>query len=82
MRIKKKYGERIYIKWVDTYTQDGWKSFDEMREISESLYCRTNAWFVSQTKDFIVVCHTIGKTKEEEMMGKLVLPKRCIKVVK
>lgn len=81
-KIKKSYGDKIYIEWSDAYTEDGWKSFSDMKEISNNTYCFTNAWFVAETKDFIIVCHTIGKTQKEEMMGKLVIPKKWIKMVK
>ena len=82
MKVKKKFGAKIYIEWLDAYTEDGWKSYYNMSSISDSPYCRTNAWFVKETKDFIIVCHTIGKTQKEEMMGKLVIPKRWIKVIR
>lgn len=82
MKINKSFGQKIYIEWSDAYTEDGWKSHKEMCKISDVTFCFTNAWFIHQTKDFLIVCHTKGKNIKEDLMGKLVIPKAWIKKVR
>lgn len=82
MKINKKFGEKIYIEWVDAYTEDGWKSVDDALKLSSATYCYTNAFFLGQNKDFLMVVHTKGKTDKNDVMGKLTLPKVWIRKVK
>ena len=82
MKIKKKFGERIFIEWLDAFTNSDWKSVDESLKIDNECYCYTNAFYVGQTKDFLVVCHTVGKTIENDIMGRLYIPKKWIKNIK
>lgn len=82
MKIKKSFGKKIYIEWIDAFTDDGWKSYAEMCNVSDTPYCFTNAWFVHQTKDFLIVCHSKGRNIKESLMGKLVIPKAWIKVIR
>ena len=82
MRIKKKWGDRIYIEWVDAYSEDGWKFYKDMMEITDTVFCYTNGWYVGESKDFLVICCTKGKNIKREMMGKLVIPKKWIRKVK
>lgn len=82
MKINKKYGDKVYIEWVDAYTDGGWKSYEDMIKIGDAPHCFTNAWYVGENKDFVIVCHTKGINKKEDMMGKLVIPKKWIKKVR
>lgn len=82
MKIKKNFGDKIYIEWVDAYTEDGWKSVNEALKTSDEIYCYTNAFFLGQTKDFIMVVHTKGKTIKNDVMGKLTIPKAWIRKIK
>lgn len=82
MRIKKKFGDKITVEWMDAYTEDGWKSFEELSKIDEiASFCNTNGWFISMDKYFLVICHTIGKTNKQNMMGKLVIPRSWVRKV-
>lgn len=74
MRINKKYGDRIYVEWIDAYSEAEWKTYKEMMEIGDTVFCYTIGWFVGKTKDFLIICHTKGKNIKEDMMGKLVIP--------
>ena len=78
MKLKKTFGQKIYIEWIDAYTSDGWTTFEEAIKESSNAFCRTNALFVSESKNFIVVSHTQGKTKNSNIMGVLSIPKKWI----
>lgn len=82
MKIKKKFGDKIFIEWLDAYTTDGWTSFEKAMELSGNCLCKTNALFVGQTEDFVVVSHTQGRTKDNSLMGVLNIPKKWIKIVR
>ena len=82
MKINKKFGEKIYLEWVDAYTEDGWKSVDEALKLSDEVYCFTNAFFLGQNKDYLMVVHTKGKTIKNDVIGKLTIPKSWLRKVK
>lgn len=82
MKISKKYGDRIYVEWIDAYDDSGWKTYKDMLEIGDTVLCYTVGWYVGKTKDFLIVCHTKGKNTKEDMLGKLVIPLKGIKKVK
>ena len=82
MKIKKSFGDKIYLEWADAYTEDGWKSVDDALNLSNEVYCFTNAFFLGQNKDYLMVVHTKGKTNKNDVMGKLTIPKAWIRKVK
>lgn len=82
MKINKKFGDKIYIEWLDALEEAGWKSFKEVCDIPDEVYCYTFAWFISQSSDFVTVLHTKGKTVKNDIMGKLLIPKKMIRKVK
>ena len=82
MKIKKKFGDKIYLEWVDAYTEDGWKSVEDALKLSDGVYCFTNAFFLGQNKDYLMVVHTKGRTSKNDVMGKLTIPKTWIRKVK
>uniref|UniRef100_A0A6H2A4Z2 Uncharacterized protein n=1 Tax=viral metagenome TaxID=1070528 RepID=A0A6H2A4Z2_9ZZZZ len=81
MKINKKFGDKIQIEWIDAYTEDKWVSLDEATKESPTSFCRTNAFYVSRNKNFVVVAHTLGNTKDDNIMGVLSIPKGWIKRV-
>ena len=82
MKINKKYGDKIFVEWIDAYSEAGWKTHKEMMEIGNTVFCFTNGWYVGKTNEFLIICHTKGKNIKEDMMGKLVIPKKWIRKVK
>lgn len=82
MKINKKFGDKIYIEWIDAYTNDNWTNFDEAIKESSNAFCRTGALYVGESKNFIVVSHTQGNSKDNSMMGVLSIPKKWIRKVK
>jgi len=80
--MKKKYGDKIYIEWFDACTADGWENYNEAMKIPSNAFCRTNALYIGETKEFLIVSHTQGKTKENALMGRLLIPKKWIKKIK
>ena len=82
MRLNKKFGDKIYIEWVDAYSDDDWQSVKKAINLSDEIYCYTNAYFIGQTKDYIIVSHTKGKTIENDIGGRLCIPKKWIRKVK
>jgi len=82
MKIKKKFGAKIYIEWTDAYEAGGWMNLKEMIEIPDEVFCFTNGWYVGEKDGFIIICHTRGKTKSNDMLGKLLIPKAWIRRIK
>lgn len=83
MRIpKKSFGDRVYIEWLDAYTTDGWTTLEKAMEESSNAFCRTIGFYVGQTKEFITVSHTQGKTKKNSLMGVVSIPRRWIKKIR
>ena len=82
MKINKKFGDKIYIEWIDAYTNDGWTTFESALEEAPTAFCKTNAFYVGKSKNFIVVSHTQGKSKENSMMGVLSIPNKWIRKIK
>jgi len=78
MKIKKKFGDKIYIEWVDAYEKPGWRTFESACKIDNELFCRTNTFFLEQKDGFIKVAHTIGKTKKNDMLGVLLIPEKWV----
>ncbi len=82
MKINKKFGDKIYIEWLDAYEDSGWEKLKIVCIIPDEVLCFTNAWFIYQNKDFVIISHTKGKTITNDIMGKLLIPKKMIRKVK
>lgn len=82
MKINKKFGDKIYIEWVDAYTNDGWTTLEKAMEESSNAFCRTSAFYIGQNKNFIVVSHTQGKSKDNSLMGVVSIPKKWLRKVR
>lgn len=82
MKINKKFGEKIYVDWVDAYAEDVWRPVESALEIPDEVYCYTNAFYIGQTKDFVIVSSTKGKTIKNDILGRLLIPKSWIRKVK
>ena len=82
MRINKKFGDKVYIEWVDAHTEDKWGSVDDSFKLNEERFCYTNAFFVGKKDGFLIVCHTKGKTKDNDITGKLYIPLKWIQKIK
>ena len=82
MKIKKKYGDKIYIEWIDAYSTDGWTTSEKAMEESNNAFCRTNALYLGESKNFIIVSHTQGDTKDNSVMGVLNIPKKWVRRIK
>ncbi len=81
MKINKKLGDKVYIEWVDAYSTDGWTTFEKAMEESNNAFCRTNALYLGESKNFIIVSHTQGDTKDNSIMGVLNIPKKWIRKI-
>ena len=82
MKINKKFGDKIYIEWLDAYGAEGWMGLKQMMHIPDEVLCFTNGWYIGEKDGFVVISHTRGKTKTNDMMGKLLIPKSWIRKVK
>ena len=82
MKINKKFGDKIYIEWIDAYTNDGWTTFQDAMSESVNAFCRTNAFYIGQSKNFIVISHTQGKSQNNILMGCLSIPKKWLRKVR
>ena len=77
-QTKKKFGDRIYLEWVDACERIGWKSLSDAVNVDDEVFCRTNAFYLGENKDFVIVAHTIGKTEKNEVTGVIQIPKKWI----
>ncbi|TES92008.1 MAG: hypothetical protein E3J87_06430 [Candidatus Cloacimonadota bacterium] len=82
MKIKKSFGDKIYIEWIDAYSTDGWTTSEKAMEESNNAFCRTNALYLGESKNFIIVSHTQGDTKDNSVMGVLNIPKKWVRRIK
>lgn len=82
MKLNKKFGDKIYIEWLDAMERVGWKTVDAAIEIVDEVYCKTNAFYLDEDKDYIKVAHTIGKSIKNDVLGILLIPKKWIRKVK
>ncbi|KKN48935.1 hypothetical protein LCGC14_0647940 [marine sediment metagenome] len=82
MKINKSFGQKIYIEWLDAYTTDGWTTFEAAMKESSNAFCKTNAFYLGQTKLFLVVCHTCGNSKDNSLMGVLNIPLKWIRKIR
>lgn len=82
MKVKKKFGDQIYIEWIDAIERTGWKSVEDAIEVVDEVYCKTNAFYLGEDKEYVKVAHTIGKTVENDVLGILLIPKSWIKKIK
>ena len=82
MKINKKFGDKVYIEWVDAIERVGWKTVDEAIEVIDEVYCKTNAFYLDEDKEYVKVAHTIGKSIKNDVLGVLLVPKKWIRKVK
>lgn len=82
MKVNKKFGDKIYIEWVDAIERIGWKTVDEAIEVIDEAYCKTNAFYLDEDKVYVRVAHTIGKSIKNDVTGILLIPKTWIRKVK
>ena len=79
---KKTFGSPVYIEWIDAIERFGWKPVKDAIEVVDEVYCKTNAFFLGKDKDYIKVAHTVGKSIENDVIGILLIPKKCIKKIR
>lgn len=82
MKIGKQFGDKIFVEWIDAYTSDKWESVDDSLNLNVNQFCYTNAFYVGKEDGFLIVCHTKGKTRDNDIMGKLYIPLKWIKRIK
>ena len=82
MKINKKFGDKIQVDWLDAHTNDEWKSVESSLKLDDERFCYTNAFYVGKKDGFLIVCHTRGKTKDNDIMGRLYIPLKWILRVK
>jgi hypothetical protein len=67
------------IEWEDAASDGGdWESYDETTLDPIKTY--TVGWLVKQTKQYVVVCHTINA--EDSTAGRMVVPYRMLKSIR
>uniref|UniRef100_A0A6M3L5Y3 Uncharacterized protein n=1 Tax=viral metagenome TaxID=1070528 RepID=A0A6M3L5Y3_9ZZZZ len=82
MKIGKQFGDKIFVEWIDAYTSDKWESVDDSLNLSVNRFCYTNAFYVGKKDGFLIVCHTKGKTRDNDIMGKLYIPLKWIRRIR
>jgi len=82
MQIKKSFGERIYLEWNDAISKEGWKSVEDALKYDDEAFCKTNAFYIGENKEYITVAATIGKTKKNDVGGVWQIPKKWILKIK
>jgi hypothetical protein len=82
MKTKKKFGDQIYIEWIDAIERVGWKTVEEAVEVIDEVYCKTCAFYLDEDKEYVKVAHTIGKSIKNDVLGVLLIPKKWIRKIK
>ena len=82
MKINKRFGDEIYVKWIDAYTDSNWGSVEDALEIDRCSLCYTKGWYIGQKKGFLIIAHTIGNTRKDNIMGKVYIPVKWVKELK
>ena len=82
MKIKKKFGDKVDLTWLDACEVSGWKSLDDALKIPDEVYCKTRGYFLGQDKDFVTIAHTIGKGKNNDTTGIMHIPKKWLLGIK
>jgi len=80
--IKRKFGDRITIAWIDACEITGWKSFSDAIKVPDEVFCYTTGYFLNQTKDYITIAHTIGLDEKNDITGVIHIPRRWIREIK
>lgn len=78
-KINKHWGDRIQVNWIDACEKPGWLSLEEALTVPEEILCFTNGFFLGQNKEYVSIASTIGKTKDSDIGGTILIPKGCIK---
>lgn len=58
-KIKLKYKDKVYIKWLDHCGSNRWIDLDNINP--NSMVCETTAWFIKETKRDLVVSHSFSE---------------------
>jgi hypothetical protein len=84
MKINKKIFSPIIVEWLDAQTYVGWHNIEELINAEEDTVCVTRGFYCGQTKDYILVAHTVGKSNpaEGDVCGCIKIPKGMILRVK
>jgi len=80
--MKRKWGQKIYIEWIDAIEKSGWKSTSQVIKPDDEVLCFTNAFYIGEDKNFIKTAHTIGKDIKNDVTGILWIPKKTITKIK
>ena len=68
--------KRVYIKWTDAHTYDGWSSLeDALKALSEPYICETLGWLIGENEDAYFVSHTFNQIA---VMGCVNIPKGMV----
>lgn len=72
---------RIYLEWVDSGSYDGWRTQEEVDELSPYL-CRSCALLIKETPFHLVVAHSetygIDASFKKMYVGVISIPKAAI----
>ena len=81
-KLNKKIGDKIYIAWIDAYERTGWKSVEDALKLEDERFCFTNGFYLGKKDGYIIVCHTKGSTKDNDVTGIINIPITWIKEIK
>jgi len=82
MKVNKKTGDKIYLEWTDAYEKTGWKSIDDVTKLEDERFCFTNGFYLGTKDGYVIVCHTRGKSIDNDVTGIINIPKAWIIKVK
>jgi len=69
-KIRKKWGDKIYVEWRDANSESGWVTYDDAMKITKDDYlCKTNAFYIGESGGFLIVAHTITTKQEFDITG-------------
>ena len=58
MKVNKKFGDKVYLEWIDAYSNDGWTTVGKAMEESNNAFCRTNALYILERVKILLWYHT------------------------
>lgn len=82
VKINKKFGDPIEVHWLDACEVTGWRSVKEAEKIPNEVEAFSRGWYVSCNRKFVTICHSKGKSDNNDITGVLYIPRAWIIKVK
>ena len=71
----------LLVDWLDSNRHDGWVGIESVRDLGDSLLCRSIGWLVSENKTSMTLLPHLAlseRGKAKAALGSLAIPKRAV----